>query len=317
MGLASPETRARPRPGQRPKPRRRTRDAGTEGLPGYSEQTCKVSLGARAQGVVGGQSGRKTVLGQRTNFGEAGRDTAARPQGTPGQSPHSRDWVLRVGHSTQHLGTPPPVGATSAPESRAPRARGGCPIPCAPGRAARGGAAAGPTNAARMRRLFSSVQRSERTPGCARSSSAAASTQPAVQAAQASNAPRPHLPHRPRHRVLPRAPAARAMASPAVPRPAAAPRARLAAPRSARLGGGGAARGERRLGAGSRAPGGSWGWRVSAAASGAPARAPGEEGVGSPLPGTPAGRPAPHAAPATFSTFSSFAPFSQEDQLPS
>lgn len=141
MAPASPETRARPRPGQRPKPRRRTRDAGTEGLPGYSEQTCKVSLGARAQGVVGGQSGRKTVLGQRTNFGEAGRDTPVRPQGTPGQSPHSRDWVLRVGHSTQHLRTSPPVGATSAPESQAPRARGGFPIPCAPGRAARGGAA--------------------------------------------------------------------------------------------------------------------------------------------------------------------------------
>lgn len=67
-----------------------------------------------------------------------------------------------------------------------------------------------------MRRLFSSVQRSERTLGCARSSSAAASTQPAVHAAKARSAPRRQRPHR---AARPRAPAARAIASPALRSP--------------------------------------------------------------------------------------------------
>nr|BAE24812.1 unnamed protein product [Mus musculus] len=80
-----------------------------------------------------------------------------------------------------------------------------------PGRATLGNAAAGPTSAARMRRLFSSVQRSERTLGCARSSSAAASTQPAVHAAKARSAPRRQRPHR---AARPRSPAVRAIASP-------------------------------------------------------------------------------------------------------
>lgn len=85
-----------------------------------------------------------------------------------------------------------------------------------PGRATLGNAAAGPTSAAKMRRLFSSVQRSERTLGCARSSSAAASTQPAVHAAKARRAPRRQ---RPQRTARPRVPAARAIACLAIGSP--------------------------------------------------------------------------------------------------
>lgn len=139
---------------------------------------------------------------------------AASPFGGPGRAP----LAFHAGVGTPRPRRVPP----KSPGKAGARGRVRSPLP---GRAARGRAAAGLTSAARMRRLFSLVQRSERTPECARSSSAAASTQPAVHAAKARSAPRPQRPQRPRrpHQpARPRAPAARAMASPArapAPRP--------------------------------------------------------------------------------------------------
>lgn len=178
---------ARARPDQCPEPGRPTQD--TEGLSGDSEQTRKLSLAARTRGRW--ESSRAGRLGTKDQFWQDGERHPAHPQGTSGHTLHSRDRDVRAG-----------IPCTVSP-------------PAPPGRAPRGRAAAGPTSAARMRRLFSSVQRSERTPGCARSSSAAASTQPAVQAAQAMSAPRPHRQRRPHLRSRPRSPAAGAMASPA------------------------------------------------------------------------------------------------------
>lgn len=182
---------------------------------------------------------------------------------------------------------PPTPGATTAPDSPAPGVLGRCPTPGPAGSAARGSAAAGPTSAARMRRLFSSVQRSERTAGCARSSSAAASTQPAVHAAQASSAPRPHQPHRPRRQH--RRGRLRAMTRRPRPDPPPAPRALPAAPRLCAAQRGRGRGGEAALGEGEALrpdcprparSGGGVGW------SGRwphPARPPGHGGKGCPL----------------------------------
>lgn len=267
-----------PRPRQRPEPGRTTRDSGTEGLPGDSEQTCKLS----EHGLRGGRRavGQDHYLGTKDQFWRKGRDASARPQ-TPGQRR-----VVCTGHSTHRVGTPPP-GATTAPDSPAPGVLGRCPTPGPAGSAARGSAAAGPTSAARMRRLFSSVQRSERTAGCARSSSAAASTQPAVHAAQASSAPRPHQPHRPRRQH--RRGRLRAMTRRPRPDPPPAPRALPAAPRLCAAQRGRGRGGEAALGEGEALrpdcprparSGGGVGW------SGRwphPARPPGHGGKGCPL----------------------------------
>lgn len=166
-------------------------------------------------------SRRNTVPGCKTNFGEKGKDVP---------DPCSGPLVLCLGisgtctdlHSPWQVSPATPFpgwdgryDAAASQVTRWPRTRGRC-LGTQPGRATVGNAAAGPTSAARMRRLFSSVQRSERTLGCARSSSAAASTQPAVQAAKASSAPRRQRPHR---AARPRVPAARAIASPALGSP--------------------------------------------------------------------------------------------------
>lgn len=130
-------------------------------------------------------------MGQRTNFGDVGRNTPALPEGSGAQCPSHEDCDLHILHPTTR-------------------------VPPSPWRTSRGSAAAGPTSAARMRRLFSSVQRSERTPGCARSSSAAASTQTTVQTTSARlphRQRRPHRPHRPHCPGRPRAPAVCAMTS--------------------------------------------------------------------------------------------------------
>lgn len=303
-----------PRPRQRPEPGRTTRDAGTEGLPGDSEQTCKLS----EHGLRGGRRavGQDHYLGTKDQFWRKGRDASARPQ-TPGQRR-----VVCTGHSTHRVGTPPPGCHDRA---RLPRSRGPRTVSHPRPRGERGAGQCG----------GGTYQRGQDAPAlliCA-----ALGEDGRVRAEQQRG--RQHPARGPRRAGQQRAPPAPTAppAPPAPPGPAPrhdpppAPRPAVRAPRSpggsaalrGSAGEGARGRGRSRGGGGPAArlpaPGPFWGWgRVEwpLATSCAPAGARGKRVSARRSRGPLTARPLHPPHPATFSTFFFFHLFPQEDQFP-
>lgn len=145
---------------------------GHQGVVGRTRSLPQTFFSSAGSAAAGEQSAGR-LLGQRTNFGDVGRNTPARPEGSGTQCPSHGDWDLHILHPTTRVPPLHPGAPRGAVRQRDLPARPGCAgssRPCSAQRGPRGarGAAAQPPAPRPRSRQRRQTARASRTSSASR-----------------------------------------------------------------------------------------------------------------------------------------------------